>query len=147
MAHLVGCCVCVCFVLCFMLPPKQSGVVSVTISHILKNENYELCFLAGFFFGQITTGKHYDLKKRYSHLAVSWKKSQLTVCHVKIQTPTITGNNYDQKKRYSCLAIGWNESQITVCCVKIRTPTTTGKKYDRKKRYIRLAYTIHLQHT
>jgi hypothetical protein len=30
---------------------------SVTISHILKNENYELCFLAGSFVDQITTEK------------------------------------------------------------------------------------------
>jgi hypothetical protein len=30
---------------------------SVTISHILKNENYELCFLAGSFIDQITTEK------------------------------------------------------------------------------------------
>ncbi len=29
----------------------------VTISHILKNENYELCFSAGSFFDQITTEK------------------------------------------------------------------------------------------
>ncbi len=29
----------------------------VTISHILKNENYELCFLAGSFVDQILTGK------------------------------------------------------------------------------------------
>jgi hypothetical protein len=31
---------------------------SVTISHILKNENYELCFLAGSFVNQITTKKN-----------------------------------------------------------------------------------------
>jgi hypothetical protein len=31
--------------------------LSVTISHILKNENYELCFLAGSFVDQVTTGK------------------------------------------------------------------------------------------
>jgi hypothetical protein len=30
---------------------------SVTISHILKKEIYELCFLAGSFVNQITTGK------------------------------------------------------------------------------------------
>jgi hypothetical protein len=36
--------------------------LSVTISHILKNENYELCFLAGFFSNQITTRKKYDQK-------------------------------------------------------------------------------------
>jgi hypothetical protein len=67
MAHLVGCCVCVCCVLCFVLPPKQSGVLecmSVTISHILKNDNYELCFLAGSFVDQITTGKKYDQNKK-----------------------------------------------------------------------------------
>jgi hypothetical protein len=32
-------------------------VLRVTISHILKNENYELCFLEGTFVDQITTGK------------------------------------------------------------------------------------------
>jgi hypothetical protein len=69
------------------------------LSHISKNENYELCFLAGFFIDQITTGKNYDRKKRYSHLAVVWNKSQITVCRVKIQTPTITGKNYDRKKK------------------------------------------------
>ncbi len=31
--------------------------LSVTISHILKNENYELCFSAGSFVDQITTRK------------------------------------------------------------------------------------------
>ncbi len=41
-------------------------------------------FLAGFFVDQITTGINYDLKKRYSHLAVGWNKSQITVCRVKI---------------------------------------------------------------
>jgi hypothetical protein len=39
-------------------------------------------------------------KKMYSRLAVGWNKSQITVCHVKIQTPTtITGKNYDRKKK------------------------------------------------
>ncbi len=54
--------VCVVFcVLCFL----QNNPVfsSVTISHILKNENYELCFLANFFVDQIMTGKNYDHKK------------------------------------------------------------------------------------
>ncbi len=37
------------------------------------------------FIDQITSRK-----KRYSHLAVGWHKSQITVCHVKIQTPPIT---------------------------------------------------------
>jgi hypothetical protein len=48
-------------VLCFL----QNNPVfsSVTIFHILKNENYELCFLAGFFVNQTTTGKNYDRKK------------------------------------------------------------------------------------
>jgi hypothetical protein len=79
--------------------------MSVTVSHILKNENYELCFLAGSFINQITTGKNYDWKKRYSHLADDWNKSQITtVCCVKIRTPITTGKNYDRKKIYSHLA-------------------------------------------
>ena len=41
-----------CFV--FVLSPKQSGVLECHLSHISKNENYELCILAGFF---VTTGK------------------------------------------------------------------------------------------
>ncbi len=32
-----------------MLSPKQSGVLECHLSHISKNENYELCILAGFF--------------------------------------------------------------------------------------------------
>jgi hypothetical protein len=35
----------------------------ITIFHILKNENYELWFLAGFFVDEIMTGKKYDRKK------------------------------------------------------------------------------------
>ncbi len=38
---------------------------NVTIFHILKNENYELCVLAGFFVDEIMTGKNYDRKKKY----------------------------------------------------------------------------------
>ncbi len=37
--------------------------LNVTMFHILKNENYELCFLAGFFVDEIMTGKNYDRKK------------------------------------------------------------------------------------
>jgi hypothetical protein len=93
--------------LCFVLPPNNPVFLSVTIlSYILKNENYELCFLVGFFVDQITTGKNYDRKKRYSRLAVGWSKSQITICRLKRQTPTITGKNYNWKKRYSCLAVG-----------------------------------------
>jgi hypothetical protein len=49
----------VCVVFCVLCCGLQSNPVfsSVTISHILKNENYELCFLAGSFIDQITTGK------------------------------------------------------------------------------------------
>ncbi len=31
----------------------------------MKNENYELCFPAGFFVDEIITGKNYDRKKKY----------------------------------------------------------------------------------
>ncbi len=34
------------------------------IFHILKNENYQLYFLAGFFVAEIMTGKYYDRKKK-----------------------------------------------------------------------------------
>ena len=97
----VSVCVVFCVLCCLQNNPVFS---SVTLFHILKNENYELCILAGLFVDQITTGKNFDRKKRYSPLAVGWNKSQITICRVKIQTPTITGKNYDQKKRYSRLA-------------------------------------------
>ncbi len=48
----------VCVVFCVLCCLQNNPVfLSVTISHILKNENYELCFLAGSFVNQITTGK------------------------------------------------------------------------------------------
>ncbi len=165
MAHLVGCCVCVCCVLCFVLPLKQSGVLkcmSVTISHILKNENYELCFWQVPSLIKLQPEK-LQPEKRHSRLADCWIKSQITN-HLLCQN---TNTNYDRKnttekkgtvvwlamffggflrqsnynqkklrpeKRYSCLADSWNKSQITVCRVNIRTPITTGKKYDQKKK-------------
>ncbi len=47
----------VCVVFCVLCCLQNNPVfLSVTISHILKNENYELCFLAGSFNDQITTG-------------------------------------------------------------------------------------------
>jgi hypothetical protein len=105
----------VCVVFCVLCCLQNNLVfLSVTIlSHISKNENYELCILAGFFVDQITTGKNYDRKKRYSCIAIGWNKSQITVCCVKIQTPTITGKKYDRKKRYSRLAVSWNTCQNT----------------------------------
>jgi hypothetical protein len=45
-------------------------------------------------------------KKRNSRLAIGWNKSQITVCRVKIRTPTITRKFTTQKKRYSRLADG-----------------------------------------
>jgi hypothetical protein len=42
---------------------------------------------------KITTGK-----KRYGRLAVGRNKSQINVCRVKIQTPTITGKITTGKK-------------------------------------------------
>ncbi len=61
--------------------------LSITISHILKNENDELCFLAGSY---LRWSNNYDQKKMYNRLAVGWNKSQITVCCVKIRTPPIT---------------------------------------------------------
>ena len=44
-------------VLCIVLSLKQSGVLECHLSHISKDENYELCILAGFLVTFITTGK------------------------------------------------------------------------------------------
>ncbi len=79
MAHLVGCCVCVCCVLCFVLSPKQSAVLECHLSHISKNENYELCILAGFF---VTTEKKKFLSSvwRVRDHYYDRKKKVLVVC-------------------------------------------------------------------
>jgi hypothetical protein len=50
----VSVCVVFCVLCCFQNNPV---FLSVTTFHILKNENYEICFLANFFVDQITTGK------------------------------------------------------------------------------------------
>ncbi len=50
----------VCVVFCVLCCLENNPVFSsVTISHILKNENYELCFLAGSYLCQ----SNYDRKK------------------------------------------------------------------------------------
>jgi hypothetical protein len=58
MAHLVGCCVCVCYVLCFVLPPKKSSVLEC--HHISYFENEIMSYVFWWvptFVDQITTGK------------------------------------------------------------------------------------------
>jgi hypothetical protein len=57
----VSVCVVFCVLCCLQNNPVFS---SVTIVHILKNENHELCFLANFFVDQIKSGKNYDRKKK-----------------------------------------------------------------------------------
>ncbi len=52
-----------CVVFCVLCCLQNNLVfLTVTISHMLKNENYELCVSAGFFADQITNGKTYDGK-------------------------------------------------------------------------------------
>ncbi len=78
-------------------------------------------------------------KKWYSRLAVGWNKSQITVCRVKIQTPTITGKNYDpKKKRYNCLAVSWNTCQ--------NTNTNYDWKKLRPEKKVQSSCLHHLQH-
>ena len=55
--------VCVVFyVLCCLQNNPVFSSVTI-LSHISKNENYELCISAGFFIDQITTGKNFNRKK------------------------------------------------------------------------------------
>jgi hypothetical protein len=58
----VSVCVVFCVLCCLQNNPVFS---SVTISHILKNENYDLYFLAGSFVDQITTKKKVQLSGRW----------------------------------------------------------------------------------
>ncbi len=57
----VSVCVVFCVLCCLQNNPVFSSVT--ILSHNSKNENYELCILAGFFVDQITTGKIYERKK------------------------------------------------------------------------------------
>jgi hypothetical protein len=68
------------------------------LSYILKKKNYELCFFGGFLRQSNYKRKQLRPEKRYSCLAVGRNKSQITVCCLKRQTPTITGKNYNRKK-------------------------------------------------
>jgi hypothetical protein len=111
----VSVCVVFCVLCCLQNDPVFSSVT--ILSHILKNENYELCISASFFIDQITTGKNYDQKKRYSRLAVGWNKSHTTVCPVKIQTPTITGKiTTPPQKRYRTIQSPGLKKKGTVIC-------------------------------
>ncbi len=123
-----------CFVFC--AASKQSSVLECHHT-ILYFEKWKLwaMFFGGFLRRSNYNRKNCDRKKRYSRLAVSWNKSQITICRLKRQTPTITGKNYNRKKG----TVGW---LLVGIHVKIWTPTRTGKNYDQKKRYSRLAYTI-----
>ncbi len=84
---------------------------SVTISHILKNENYELCFLAGSFVNQIMTGKQG---------AVVWPSVGMFGGSISLDC---FGGFLNQiragKKGYSHLAIGcnvWGVSSMRTDC-------------------------------
>ncbi len=129
-------CLCVlCFVFC-------AASKTIRCSRVLL---YYLIFwkmkIMSYVFWQVSSSiklqpeKFSTRKKRYSRLAVGWNKSQITICRVKIQTPTITGKITTGNKG----TVVWPSVGIRV---NIRTPTTTGKNYDRKKRYSHLAYTI-----
>ncbi len=74
----VSVCVVVCVLCCLQNNPV---FLSVTIFHILKNENYELCFSANFFVDQITTGKIMTGKK--GTVLVFWPVfSNVTIFHM-----------------------------------------------------------------
>ncbi len=62
--------------------------------HIILRTNIFLIVVEelAMFFGGFLRRSNYDRKKRYSRLAVGWNKTQITVCHVKLQTPPITNH-------------------------------------------------------
>ncbi len=129
MAHLVGCCVCVCCVLCFVLSPKQSGVLECHLSHISKNENNELCILVGFF---VTTGKKSSsrLSGRCTVIITTGKKSSSCLsggCTIVITTGTknVRGVCLAGARSLLRLKIKKSSSRLSGRCAII---ITTGKK-------------------
>ncbi len=106
----VSVCVVFCVLCCFQNNPVFS---SVTIFHILKNENYELCFLTNLFVHQITTGKYYERKKRT--VLFFWQVfSNVTIFHI-----------LKNKNHELCFSAGFFVDEIM-----------TGKNYDRKKKVL-----------
>jgi hypothetical protein len=103
----VSLCVVFCVLCCFQNNPV---FLSVTIFHILKKENYELCFLTNLFVDQITTGKTYEKEKK--DCVSFWQLfSNVTIFHV------LKNENYEL-----CFLAGFFVDEIM-----------TGKNYDRKK--------------
>ena len=82
-----------------MLSPKQSGVLKCHLSQCQKMKIMSYVFRRVSSLIKLQPEKITTTKKRYSRLAVGWNKSQITVCRLKRQTPTITGKNYDLKKK------------------------------------------------
>jgi hypothetical protein len=133
-------CLCV-LCLCFVLPPKQSSVLECHhIYHILKNENYELCFLAGSYLHQ----SNYDLKKKYSRLTVGWNILGFHQLGLFWRVPQ---SNYNRKKG----TVVWPLVAMSDCFGGFIAMFFGGflhqiTNYDRKKRYSCLACLHHLQH-
>ncbi len=125
-----------CFVFC--AASKQSSVLKChhTILYFEKWKSWAM-FLASFFVDQITTGK-ITTGKRYSRLAVGWNKSQITICRLKRQTPTITWKNTNEKKVQS--SARWLEYMS-----KYEHQLRPEKITNRKK--VQSSLLHHLQHT
>ncbi len=124
---------------------------SVTISHVLKNENDELCFLASSYL----CWSNYDRKKKYSHLAVPDNCTFFSGCKLEFDQGTeepakkysndpaktiqhcnqwpddctfFSGRNLINEPAETIQAHGTpkdSNSQKTICRVKIRTPPIT----------------------
>jgi hypothetical protein len=76
---------------------REIGFGFTYLCTLLNKLFYELIFflivveVLAMFFVRFLRQSNYDLKKKsYSPLAVSWNKSQITICCVKIRTPPIT---------------------------------------------------------
>jgi hypothetical protein len=76
---------------------REIGFSLAYLRTLLNKLFYELIvflivveILAMFFTGFLCQSNYNLKEKRYSHLAVGWNKSQITVCRVKIRTTPIT---------------------------------------------------------
>jgi hypothetical protein len=94
----VSVCVVFCVLCCLQNNPVFSSVT--ILSHISKNENYELCISVGFFVDQITAGKKYDRKKRggCAIIITTGKKKVLVICLAGARS--VHDHYYDQKKKF-----------------------------------------------
>ncbi len=112
-AHLNGCCVCVCCVLCFVLSPKQSGVLKCHLSE------YQKIKIMSYVFRRVSSLR--PEKKKFQSSV--WRKKKDTVVYV---FQRVSSLRLEKKKvPVVCLV---KKKRCSRLCISTVFFVTTGKK-------------------